>query len=450
MSKLLIYAVLYIAWLPVTLYGQEANLKENGPDKRVGLTLVIDSNTLAPGEFSNVVVTRKVLCRQTLDFPDNGCDYVAALTRIYLRTPDSRLFVHWPFLSTRHEIRPLQARDFNTPLSAGQSTFVLNATVSMVNPSPGWIDFATGKQAKPNFRTIGRYELWAEYRIPKVNDAPADAWHGHVKSQTYFLTVRSVPLADRLTEPTAEQLADLKVMMSDNPNFGNKRLSTRRLKTALENTENEGLAIHIAGILKSHQLSEDNIKYPSWWNNLYFLLSCRAYLSGTTGIDGPYLTEFVSISLTDLKHQMAQSSAENGYNLRPRVDVGFLIAYSQTDGDEKAVLKKQLIKLARQHAKIPPTGNGLNAQKLADFKLSISWRILFAFGILHDDMLLSKAMEILGEPTLIHRDNLVEWMSPSSMHVHPRMYGHITQGAKSKTVRFVNGRGESPGGNRRK
>ena len=417
--------VLHTAFLPHAYCGQELTLPDRQSDDQVEIVFLTDRQSLAPGECIKVCASRKVLGTETLRFPSGYYD--AALAQLHLETPAGELFLYWPYSSPRQTLRPLQAREFRESLRTGQSQVILTATLSMVNPSPNWLASTTGKRVQPNFRAIGEYKAWVEYEIPRIGDAPTDAWNGRVRSRTIRWEVHEVPIADRRAAPTAKQLADIDVVMAG----GHDRMkSQNRLMSALQDTENEGLAGHIADLLKRHQPSEASKPYPSWWNSLYFLLSGRAYRSGTLAIVGPYLADFGSVSLTAFRHRLGGASA--------RVDVDFLVAYSQVEGGVKEAFADQLSELARRHARILPVEGGPRDHRLEHFRLWTSWKILFALDILYDGLSFPEATRILGEPE--RRGTLAQWYYSSQMHVNPVLIGKISQGVKGETVSFTNKR----------
>ncbi len=422
---------LHVAFLPAALLAQEASPRKSGSAKQVGVTLYANRMTLAPGESVKVSATTRVLSAKPLRFPRPPGG--AALAHLNVKTPDGGMFVYWPYSSPRQAASSPRAKRFGGALRTGQGNAILTVTVAMTAPSPDWVAVATGKPACPDFRAVGEYQMWLAYHVPKSDGAPADAWHGHVQSPTIRLVVREIPLAKRRTQPTPEQLDDINVLIA----HGKTRVqSERRLKRAIQRTENEGLARHIVGLLKPHQPRTVDGHYPAWWPRLYDLLASRAYASGTMRIAGPYRKDFGAMCMTVLEHRMAASVPRRARPVgTPEVDVDFLIAYSRTlKGGEKAAFEKRLGDLARRHAKPPPTGSDTRFHWLAHFKLSASWRILFGMGILGNGMALSEATEVLGKPR--SRGAFVEWCYDSPMHVNPRLVGEVVQGAAGETVRF--------------
>jgi hypothetical protein len=402
------------------LWGADAS-GETEAKEQVGIRLGIDRTELSPGECFNVCVSCKVLDKKPLMLPTGYYD--SALVLLYLKAPDGNLFVYYPYRKPKKDLRPLTPKDFRQTFLPHAGFVILTTSVSLVEPSPDWLDVATEKPANPNFRKVGQYEVWVEYHVPRIDGAHADAWHGRVRSDTVSLTVRQIPISKRKMKLTSQQLADIENLMR-----GKGRSHADRLMKALQNTENEGLASHICDLLKKHQPHEDGARYPTWWNNLYHALSARAYHSGALAIQGPYLKDFAEVTMTALEHRMQQRP--------PRAAVDFLIAYCQTEDEESKSLQERLAELARPYAVIPQTKGDHKNHRLVHLRLWTSWRILFGLGILYDEMPLSEATNILGQPQ--QRETHVTWLYASEMHVNPMLNATVSQGAKGETVRFMN------------
>ncbi len=431
-ARMILLAAVAASMIPPAVSAQEAAEKVAKEKSRVALEFTSNRKTAAPGELLHFAARRKVLDDTALRFPESSY-YQAVLARFHLKLPDGKVIIYWPYSDHKPSMRPLGAKDFRELLPPMHSQPILTLNVPFVRPSPNWIDAETAKPVTPDLTIEGDYEAWVVYEVPIVKNAPIDAWHGRIESEKIRFTVREIPLDGRNVKPSEDQLADLDVLIRRG--IGVQK-AHGKLTKALQLTENEGLACHIAALLRKHQPSKDTQPYPQWWFNIHYLLAYRAYHSGALAIDGPCIEDFAAVSITVLEHAINASPSLANQRLGHKPGVDFLLAYVHGKPDEGKAIADRLRKIALQYAKISEVGTDPENHRLAHYRLWISWRTLFGLGVLHDGMRMDEAKKILGEPE--RHDSYVVWYYSSMMHVNPALYGETVKTAGDETVRFPN------------
>ncbi|MHB1037218.1 MAG: hypothetical protein ACYC35_21510 [Pirellulales bacterium] len=404
---------------------------ESGEDGRVRVTLSLNRVKLPPGESVAIEATSLMLSDEALVFPAN---YGAPWTRVYLQTPNHRLFVYSGIVVSMKRNRPMKATDYRGPtiLKKGQGRQILGWDIPLVDPSPFWFDAQTEEPVRPNLRTQGTYEVWAVYKIPEIQGSPAGAWHGSITTGRIRFVVRDIPAAERRQAPTTEQAEHLTAYLTNNktqlecremPHWLNME---DRLKWALGRTENEGLARRMVELLRKHQPEEPGEAYPDWWWNVNYLVGTRAYHHLPYGggrrcdalrIIGPYLDEYAAVQTTELERWAP--GQPYGFNGPP---ADFLLTYLKHKPNSP--LRQRVEAWARRHVRIP-TDAKPNDRKIFH-PVGACWQILFSLGVLRDGMAWADARDILGEPTA--RDGAkVEWCYDTGATVAPlKVVGNVS------------------------
>ena len=365
----------------------------SGDDGQIRVTVFMYRDKVAPGEVVRISAQAEVLSENPLHVPYS---HHAPIAHLYLRTPDNRLLVYPDGGVPMKSARPLQAIDYRMPVvrKKGQTYSVLWRDIPIVNPSPSWWDARTRQAVKPNLRIERAYEAWVKHTIPKVEGAPAGAWHGSVETGRIRFVVREIPVADRRQEPTAEQIAHLEAYMALKEGW---LADGDHLKAALNETENEGLAQQMVELLRTHQPEKAGQPYPEWWWKVNHSVLSRAHHNWPPGrghtealkIIGPYLDEFAAVEATALEHCLANDS-----NASYSKFLALLLDYLEYK--PKSPIRQRVEAIGRRYAKVPkgakPNDNNIRG------RTTTSWTILFSLGTLHDGMLFTDAKNILGEP----------------------------------------------------
>lgn len=446
-------ALLFIAALasalPLPSKDEPGGASASADDGRLGVTVSIARSTVAPGETARIDATSKVLADGSLSFPHGNHQPLGFL---YLRTPAGELFVHPESGISPKSCRALEKADYAraSVRKKGSVGGLMSFDVPIVNPSPEWFDPRTYEPVRPNFRAEGVYEVWLKYTIPMIQGVPADAWHGTIETKPIRFTVREIPVADRRTEPTPEQLAHLDAYMKSMDAFppanGAKAPTVEavemprhmsvenRLQRALERTENEGFARHVVALLREHQPKDAEEAYPRWWNNLKFFVERRAYLSDWRGsavkIVGPYLDDFATVVMTELERDVRRPSQHlGGVN-----DARLLLDYVRYKPESP--VRQRLETLARENARVPVVTSKLGDRETR-FRLVTSWTILHALDILRDGMPFTDARELLGDP--MRRGDRVTWnYTTGSRALERGVEGRVEMEGTLETIVFTN------------
>ena len=426
---------------------QPSPTSASADDGRVRVTITIDRGRVAPGENLSISASCEVLADGALQFPSGNSQPLAF---IYVRMPNGNVIAYPKGGGSPKSRRAFGIADYSRPLnlSKNRHTSIIYSIVSMVNPSPGWVNPDTFDAVRPNFRTVGEYEAWVKYTIPKVDGAPVDAWQGTVETERVRFTVREIHLANRRAEVTPEQAALLEAYIADTE----VRLSgvgvrpktpaavetpewlslEDRLQWALERTENEAFARHTVALLREHQPKDYSQPYPNWWSNVSFLVRRRAHYDGPESslrILGPYLDDYITIALVETERQLAGPFAPTSGNY-----VRLLLDFVKYQPDSP--VRQKLEALARQYAKLTVATPPRDPQ--VRNRLGFSWRMLFTFGILRDGMPLIEATNILGEPTW-RRGSKVAWdYKTGSRAIEHGVYGDLATVAGQETIAFSN------------
>lgn len=383
-----------------------------GSDGRVIVSAYINDDIFTPGELVRITAGYKVLSEDALLFPQNQYPPLAFL---YLRVPSGKVLVYPQRAISPKEHRLFSASDYRRPLllNEGQGVSLISHHFALVNSSPAWREAETFERVKSTLRDEGLYEAWIEFAIPDVEGSPPGAWTGTVETGRIRFAVRELPVADRLLEPTPEQLHLVEAYLEAFQQRPLKKQEiqslTRRLKEALKETENEGLASHVVSLLVENWPDEANQDYPRWWYYLSYCIHQRAYLEGY-GVDsirifGPYLDSYAPLAMGELERQYADHSRKKsaGWYFPARGN-GLLLAY--VIHKPASPLRKRLEQLARRHAKIPIEQK--KRDKEFRRRLEYSWHVLFSLNILREGMPFSELTELLGEPTM-QIDKRVLW-----------------------------------------
>lgn len=405
----------------------------SGDDGQIRVTVFMYRDKVAPGEVVRISAGCQVLSDDSLRFPHN---YGAPLAHLYLQTPDNKLLVYPEGGIPTKSGRPLEAKDYRRPtaLKKGQGRKVLACIAPLVNPSPNWRDARTRELVKPNLRIEGAYEAWVKHTIPKVEGAPAGAWHGSVETGRIRFVVREIQVADRRQEPTAEQIAHLEAYMALKKGW---LADGDHLKAALNKTENEGLAQHMVELLRTHQPAKAGQPYPEWWWNVNYLVLSRAHHNWPPGtghtqalkIIGPYLDEFAAVEATALEHCLANDSYASYHKF-----LALVLDYLKHK--PKSPLRQQVDAIGGRYAKVPkgakPNDNNIRR------RTTTSWIILFSLGTLQDGMLFADAKDILGEP-LGRRGAQVVWnYTTMSRKYQYGINGEVSVDQGGETIVFTN------------
>jgi hypothetical protein len=391
--------------------------------------LIVERTTACPGEpldfhavLKNVGTDDLYLPRQAVRIGDR-CEGTA---RTCLLTPAGRTYV---YEDPGPRIR-LPKMEFDR-LAPGWSIPRLTPELYLIDDPAGWKSADAENGELLSCRAPGEYALWVEYAAPPLDDAPAGAWSGRVKSNVVRFTVREMPPGQRRQEPTPEQLADVQAVTEtlDLPAIG-------RVATALQRTENEGLALEVLRHLSEHQPRAGRYA-PRWWLPLLGCLSLRACReeAGESRllIDGPYLRELVELCLQQDELHLA-AAATNGTPL----PTGPLVAYLRGHPEDTEV-RSRAIALARRHAKVGEVGltpdqteeqlagAGYRVYRLAHARLNFAWSVLLAAGELREGMSIEQFEEVLGPPTQVRPDT-IEWLYNSPMHVNPYLIADVEAG----------------------
>lgn len=429
-------------------------------DGRVAISVVMDRTTVAPGEDVFISVSCTVPGHELVFLPNGNSQ---PLCFLYIKSPTGDVAVYPQNGTSPKTCRPLELGDYAPPtvFSDGRGESAIEREIPMVNPSPGWLNVSTYEPVNPNLRTEGVYEIWVKYTIPRIENAPSNAWHGTIESRRLRFSLREIPVAIRRDKPTAEQLDHLKVYLESRrviqpggyvepippSTVEMPQLSLfDRLRWAMQRTENEGFASHVVALLREQRPKTGEQPYPLWWSDVYELVQHRAYCNSFRGgpvskptlrILGPYLDDYVAISIDEMEAAFAGQKRIPGissYGYSIRIDPGLLVKYCEYK--PQSSIRKRLETLARQYAKIPAT-SAFGAHDTRS-RLEISWHLLFAFGILRDGMLFSDARSLLGEPT--ERDKEIVWWNyhTGARGNQPGIDGKLVDDRGNTVIQFTN------------
>ena len=326
-------------------------------------------------------------------------------TSLYVRIPDGRVFVR---PSTNYLPRLEQ-------IPAKGSKFVCVLQGRLNDRLKGWLDAQTLKpDAAVSLRQPGRYAFWFKYSgNPPVRP-------GTLESNRITLTVTDLPPAQRLQNPTAAQLDQLRIYLGPS-NAKNPNPGRTEMVNAINRTENEGLAVYLV-----RQLDQN----PTKGEQIFYLLRRRA-----AGIDGPYLHQFAEWCIGVLEHGTVDQASFRGFE-------GSLteapLEYLHFHPDD-AKLRDRIVAIAEQCVNIPRRSHTGKIQegvqkneplksRVPEFLgLGSAVEVLFDQKVLRDGMGIDEAVAILGRP--VEQDSAhITWLLPSNAVRIPRISADVKDG----------------------
>jgi hypothetical protein len=341
-----------------------------------------------PGEPIKMLAAVQNVSDQTLRVPHITIPSFYA--QLHVRLPDSRELVttdrrmNLSFDDPRNENLVMKL----APQAMGSSAGSQLRTGDQVEP---WTETATGKTISDlSFRAAGKYEFWFVYTLPasKVGN-----WSGSLSSNHAVITVSELPVKKRLAEPTSDQLALLQKFLASK-----KQEGLDQLMTAMDATENEGLALRIVDLIKTSPDNPRAILVMLIQERYGFFYNHNNQVGGVgAGIDGPYLERFTQFNLDRLEGHGPPLSRFGG-DWDSYADVRAVLVYLHFHPEPSAT-RDRAVNLAKQ---------SLHGKGLPSMPRSTGWMILVYANVLRDDLSLQDATAILGAPQS-QTETSVEW-----------------------------------------
>ena len=143
------------------------------------------------------------------------------------------------------------------------------------------------------------------------------------------------------------------------------------------------------------------------------------------GIDGPYLKTAALAVIAAFEHPPKDANHHRVF--RSTYAVAIAIAYLRFHPEDKEAFDR-LVGIAKRCAALPATpcdsrkpSNGQQPAEQAEqpaMRSNVAWQILLELGVLHADMDVGEAIEILGRPSSRSDKSLI-WYLGTPRHVNP-------------------------------
>ncbi len=252
------------------------------------------------------------------------------------------------------------------------------------------------------------------------------------------MEVREIQKSEMVRQPTAAQLADLRMIAEGADEHDHPELSKAvdRLGKDLLLAKNVGLADAAVALL-AEQVAKSPTDLPQSAGELWSALSRRAVERHYTArrspsvqlaIRGDYVRPLAELEMKVLKawYQLTPDEPEPR-RARPRVSIEVLLALCLDSKDEP--LRKPLAELAKANAKLPDPLSWARDPALIHYhhgRLGLAWHVLQDLDVLQG-MSEAEVTAILGRPTRRYQ-NVLEWYAASSMHVNPFIRAFLADG----------------------
>jgi hypothetical protein len=363
-----------------------------------------------------------------------------AFVHLYITTPNAEEYLYDPYADhpLRRSISAISSRSSIRQLAPAAEQSAFQRSLRLTDGLAGWVS-RQHPHGPLSLRAPGDYRVWFEYRVPAIAGAPQDAWTGTARSNTVVLTVAELPAPTQGDKPTAEQLEAIAKLQSVAPTSIEGR---EFLQQAMLRAENEALAKHLIDLcLQDARREEDFMAMLVW----------RACVPGSErgsdgamqlGIDGPSLKTAALATIDVFEHPPKDPNHHRMFRSGHGVDIA--IAYLRFHPEDQQA-RGRLIQIAKQFVPLPPrqpqTAKGPPFRKSSEqtepapLPTVAAWQILMELGVLHADMTVGDAIEILGPPSG-QNDQTLTWYLDTPRHVNPGLSATLKGDRITKFRRF--------------